>query len=415
MQQARQATQEWIHRFPHHLLGIGGEDKRYVVPSVVAIGPYHHGLPHLQDMEEVKKVGAYSYCRYRGQPVEAVYKEILDVASEVRRCYHAMVVANLSDEDLAHMMFVDGCFLLSLMVGDQHDPLSTGCTLSSGNSFFKDIFMLENQIPWLVFEAIISIDIETTTTTAEESMAALLGFVMVMGLLLSPANIEEDKIWGCLPKRVVEEVRQEAMLADFANYSPPHILGLLRLSSLSIGAIHLVQSGVKLIGRAGSLGKFADMNCRKKLLFGELSLSPVALNDITTCWLVNMAALESAQATTPVNWDVDGYVVSSYLSMLAMLMDREEDVHVLRRSGVISSIFSDQQTLVIFKCFAQNIRMGFNYLDTLGEIDGYMRHRPVRIAIHKFVYNNYKTIAAVLSIAAALIGVMKAIYSLKRP
>ncbi|KAF8712739.1 hypothetical protein HU200_028507 [Digitaria exilis] len=321
-----------------------------------------------------------------------------------------MVVANLSDEDLAHMMFVDGCFLLSLMVGDQHDPLSTGCTLSSGNSFFKDIFMLENQIPWLVFEAIISIDIETTTTTAEESMAALLGF----------------------------EVRQEAMLADFANYSPPHILGLLRyimtwalppqkregkcvfgrnssLSSLSIGAIHLVQSGVKLIGRAGSLGKFADMNCRKKLLFGELSLSPVALNDITTCWLVNMAALESAQATTPVNWDVDGYVVSSYLSMLAMLMDREEDVHVLRRSGVISSIFSDQQTLVIFKCFAQNIRMGFNYLDTLGEIDGYMRHRPVRIAIHKFVYNNYKTIAAVLSIAAALIGVMKAIYSLKRP
>lgn len=44
-----------------------------------------------------------------------------------------------------------------------------------------------------------------------------------------------------------------------------------------------------------------------------------------------------------------------------------------------------------------------------------MRRRPVRIAVQKFVYNNYKLIAAVLSIAGVLVGIFKAIYSLKQP
>ncbi|KAL6659531.1 hypothetical protein ACP70R_003571 [Stipagrostis hirtigluma subsp. patula] len=147
-------VQRRMHRFPHHLRGIGGADGRYVVPSMVAIGPYHHGLPHLQAMEEVKHAAAYSLCRDSGR---SVYEKILSVVADARRCYtaddDASLVARLSDAEFAAMMFLDGCFLLQFLA-DTGGPLFAGRILSAGPSFIKDILLLENQIPWVVLEAL---------------------------------------------------------------------------------------------------------------------------------------------------------------------------------------------------------------------------------------------------------------------
>nr|CAB3481982.1 unnamed protein product [Digitaria exilis] len=100
-----------------------------------------------------------------------------------------------------------------------------------------------------------------------------------------------------------------------------------------------------------------------------------------------MAALESVLATNSESWDMDVYVVSSYLSLLAMLMD---DVHQLRKSGILISSFSDAQTLDLFKCLSLHLRPGNEFFSTLDEIEWCLRNRKVSIAIRKFVSNNYK-------------------------
>uniref|UniRef100_A0A8R7RCJ7 Uncharacterized protein n=1 Tax=Triticum urartu TaxID=4572 RepID=A0A8R7RCJ7_TRIUA len=147
------------------------------------------------------------------------------------------------------------------------------------------------------------------------------------------------------------------------------------------------------------------------LFGGQLSLTPLFINDFTACWLVNMAAYEACVST---RYPSDGFVVSSYISLLAMLMDREEDVHQLRAKHLVRSLLGNHELLVFFKGLACHLRLGRRYFIITGKIDRFKRRRPVSIAVHRFVYKNFKTIVAVLSITGVLAGIFRTLMSLKQ-
>jgi hypothetical protein len=398
-------------------------------------------------MEEVKHAVAYRKCRDSGHSVDDVYAKIISIASNARRCYAAddAKVKGLSDAEFATMMFLDGCFLLWLMAGSADDPLLRRCAISAGPSFLKDISMLENQIPWLVLEALMEFwPVDVDSFVYAKMMDGFLLRAkgkMVPSWIMRSQRFLHTFLEKC--RHVVvpgqntnTEGEAKSITSHGRNFRPPHLLGLMRFilmhgmppqergsedrdnsderwpTIVSSSALDLAQIGVKVT--VSTAGRFADMNVRKKCVFGELSLSPVFINDVIACYLVNLVALEAAGASTASSFMSDGYVVSSYLSVLAMLMDGEQDVHELRRRGVLSSHFSNTQMLAFFKGFGQHLRLGYNYFCIVGDIEEYMRRRPVRIAVHKFVYNNYKIIVAVLSIASVLVGIFKAIYSLKQ-
>lgn len=125
-----------------------------------------------------------------------------------------------------------------------------------------------------------------------------------------------------------------------------------------------------------------------------------------------MAVLEAS--TAGARRESNGFVVSSYLSVLAMLMDRKEDVHELRRRRLLHGALSNKKALGFFKGLGQNLRFDGRYFAALEEIDSYKRHRSLRITVYWFVYNNYRLIAAFLSVTSVLIGIFKTLVSLKR-
>ncbi|KAL6857201.1 hypothetical protein ACP4OV_018583 [Aristida adscensionis] len=431
-----------IHRFPHHLRGIGGLDGRYVEPSVVAIGPYHHGKPHLQAMEAVKRAAVQKFCMDLARlSVDDVYAEILSIASHARSCYTAddgasIVAPSLSLDEFAGMMFRDGCFLLCFMHHTGGDQFLTGCTLSSGPSIIKDMFLLENQIPMFVLAALMELIPQCTRN-------CIARFVEINWHVLIEKYETKVPLWtmrflkcGRIPEDEIDTDESSISHGD-PELPAPHLLSLLRfamirhmppqkrqsilstngdLSSLMISAVALAEKGIKLT--VNTVTSFAaDMSVQKKLFSCELSLSPLFLNDTTACWLVNLVALEAIEASAALRINIDGYVVSSYLSLLAMLLDKEEDVHKLRRKSVLRTIFSNAETLAFFKGVSKHVRLGYNYFNTLDDIEGYMRQRAPWVAIYKFFYNHgnkLKVAAAVLSAVSVLVAIFRAFYPAKQ-
>ncbi|CAL5004343.1 unnamed protein product [Urochloa decumbens] len=191
-------------------------------------------------------------------------------------------------------------------------------TLSTGPSIQKDIFLLENQIPWLVLQALI-----------EFFPVDVRGFIEGMGVEFLP-------------------------------------------------------------GKAA-----AEQGSRRRMQWRRLRIP---------------APGTSREDSS------DGFVVSSYLSVLAMLMDSDEDVQKLRAKHVLYSTFSNKQALGFFKGLSQHLRFGSRYFAVLEQIDSYKRQKSVRIAIHRLLYNSFKamTIATLFSIVGVLVGIFKTLLDNKK-
>ncbi|WVZ49475.1 hypothetical protein U9M48_000833 [Paspalum notatum var. saurae] len=153
---------------------------------------------------------------------------------------------------------------------------------------------------------------------------------------------------------------------------------------------------------------------KKGTLFPELSVPPLSLNRSRASWLISMAALELC--TTPDFYEAEeeDSAVCSYLLLLAMLVDREEDVHVLRTKRVLQGggWLTNKQALDFFTSL-QDLRVGSRYLRTMQEIENYRVTRRVQARLHAFVYKNMKTIVAFFSAVGALVGILGTLKGLK--
>ncbi|GJN36369.1 hypothetical protein PR202_gb25220 [Eleusine coracana subsp. coracana] len=391
-------------------------------PLAVAIGPYHHGSPQFQEMEQVKRTTMEEFCRGASQQCEAVREKVLSLVAPARSCYAGeRQLRHLKDGDFAEMMFLDGWFLLQFMVSmcpDDPDASPEADLLMSKaevhtriDDIARDLLLLENQVPWPVIEALM----ELWPAVPVDRFLSLMASVFNVG-----------------NKDIGDNSTAELLLARNHDKdqlpTPPHLLGLFyrrqvgmartqslrvpRLSSLSSTAVELAEMGVKLT--ASKTKMFGDMSMSKRRpglsLSGELSLAPVVLNNLTACWLINMAAYEACLGAT----QADNFAVSSYISVLALLMNRKEDTQELRAKGIINSAFCDKATLGFFKALAPHLHVGHRYYQVFQQLQEYRQERWVWIAVHRFLYKNIKTIIAVLSVIGVLTGLFKTILSVKQ-
>ncbi|KAA8522914.1 hypothetical protein F0562_009337 [Nyssa sinensis] len=146
-----------IFKVPAHVREI---DERAYTPRIVSIGPFHYKQPGLEAMEAQKQrflrrmLERISHQNKTQRNLEDVMEE-LEVRT--RACY-SEESEDIRSDDFVRMMVVDGCFIVELLrLSDMYyenvladDPIFA--TRAMPISLGRDLLLLENQLPLFVLQ-----------------------------------------------------------------------------------------------------------------------------------------------------------------------------------------------------------------------------------------------------------------------
>jgi len=168
LQEVGRMSPNWsIYRVPKRLRQVNADA---YTPHLISIGPFHHDQPGLDDMREhkwrymlflLRRVGAHDPM---GEPLSSCAHVILNVEREVRDWYAASI--ELSPEELAMVLLLDGCFMLELFFRCrdrepsvvQNDPVFLSEWMVP--AIRRDLALLENQIPFFVLQRLFYVVVE---------------------------------------------------------------------------------------------------------------------------------------------------------------------------------------------------------------------------------------------------------------
>ena len=150
-------TECCIYKVP---FSIRRHNEEAYTPKVVSIGPFHHGLPRLQDMENHKLFYSMAFLKRTQTTVDGFIRKIEEMEPEFRRCYSHTL--EFSKEQLVKLIFVDCAFILELFyrVHDQVLKEDDDMCLSKpwlSNNIMYDLLLLENQVPFFVLERLFNL------------------------------------------------------------------------------------------------------------------------------------------------------------------------------------------------------------------------------------------------------------------
>ncbi|XP_059669833.1 UPF0481 protein At3g47200-like [Cornus florida] len=138
------------------------QNKGFFDPTILSIGPYHHGKPEVEEAEKLKTNVARTFIAESNREPHEFYNNILKVVSDARKCYLPGSTDAYDDEAFAHMMFLDGCFILQYILAtmqgrqDFFVEIRDHIGIAGWSAITVDIVLLENQLPFLVLQELIN-------------------------------------------------------------------------------------------------------------------------------------------------------------------------------------------------------------------------------------------------------------------
>ena len=337
--------------------------RNYCEPRVVSLGPIHHGKPKYQLTEEYKLMLADKFIGKTGRTVEELYGIIEDNIKELREYYDEKVTRKYSDEDLAWMLFVDGCATLQFIDFSVNGGTVEDVKIKNDQVAFvqQDLFLLENQLPYQLLDHLMKKIKEENSDKLRKSIQKFIDKQsMLAGETESPNAQKAIHLLDLLRKRLLGTTGKEehSTEGDKSGEKRPCCFGKTVTDKHSSkhkndkkgqdwhsfrNVQELREVGIDLKHRESR--SLREIKFTKKWNFypGILQLPPITVDDSTGPKFFNLIAYEMCT-----DFDND-FGITSYISFLDSLIDEQRDVIDLRNAGILRNLLgSDKEVADVF-------------------------------------------------------------------
>ncbi|KAK9289718.1 hypothetical protein L1049_007877 [Liquidambar formosana] len=349
-----------------------------------------------------------------------------EVAGDARECYAEGATERFTDEAFTRMMFLDGCFILQFMYCIVNSKRETMKLKSYDVAFMqRDLFLLENQLPFLVLEELMSLRL-----VKDGWREMIINFIKQARATPPPRGDSWKKmiinfmmskcIWG----------KQGSTMTKKGGFEghPVHLLELFRTQIIDIKALtsdcgcsqsstdwfsYRSAKELKMVGihfRAHEIRCFSDVKFKSNLFSGQLTLPPVTIDDSTKSMLLNLVAYETCPDAP------EDFGVTSYICFMDSLIDQAEDVMELRSKGILLNFLgSDQQVADLFNEIANDLVPNPNaYLEAKRGIERHCKSN-IKIWIAEWLHTHFTSpwtfLAFFGAILALSLSVMQTYYA----
>ncbi|KAG6745612.1 hypothetical protein POTOM_050110 [Populus tomentosa] len=365
-------------------------------PKVVSIGPYHHGKKELEKMQSLKTKMARQLVKDSSEAAEEMYNKVKDLVSDARNYYAEESTRQFNDEKFTQMMFLDGYFILQVVSNKLEKQ---NLRKEEVASVERDLFLLENQLPFKVLIPLMSNKIIIVhELRIHERKGHNIAGEDQSSSRQKQSSESEDKHLMKIIEHFFEDIRaippqRESCWEKICNFPSELARKLISRRSKSQGSMgidsafdHLLEffyltyviskrhhrrgrrfhrpettswnryysvNELKNVGISfmpSTTSVFTDVKFKNTLLGGALLIPPLSIEEETKPLILNLAAYE-----TCAGWDSD-HNCTSYVCFMRSLIDKPEDVKELRSKGILhTTIGSDDQIAQIFKEITTNL------------------------------------------------------------
>ncbi|WOL02522.1 UPF0481 protein [Canna indica] len=372
-------------------------------PQVVSFGPYHHGDPDVSPMEEHKRRALLHFLKRSHKQLDEFVAAMDDeVIQQLQEAYQGLDGKWKDKENFLQLMIMDACFMLEIMrtaAGTYNDYAVNDPIFSSHGMLYnvpyikRDMLMIENQLPLLALEKLLTVE-NGTKPRHEYVNKMVLKFLALPNARTALAGL------GLHPL----DVFRHSMLHGPAHRS--------RDPEDQEGSSDIIRSAVELY-EAGIRFKRSKSNSLRDIKFhhGVLSLPVIVVDDSTEYMFLNLMAFERLHVGA-------GNEVTAYVFFMDNIIDSAKDVSLLNSKGIIqNAVGSDKAVAKLFNSLSKDVVLDPD--SSLEEV-----HRKVNKYCKKdinmwranLIHTYFRSPWAFLSLAAAIfllvLTVMQTVYTI---